>query len=204
MHRLLSRSLSAWVVPAFASVAFVAACTSLTEPGKKETYEKPAPPPAPVASAVADAAAPAPAPLVDAGPPVDAGPLEVKDSVVGKGVEAKEGDKVAVYYTGTFTDGKEFDSSKAHAPDGSKPDPFEFTLGQGQVIKGWDQGVKGMKVGGKRKLVIPPDLAYGPRGRPGIPPNSTLKFDVELLGINGSHLKGVDAGGIAKPKDAGK
>lgn len=191
MHRPLSRSLSVWALPAAASLAFVAACTSLTEPATKETYNKPPPPPpAASASAAVDAgAAPTPTVALDAGPAADAGTLEIKDTVVGKGAEAKDGDKVAVYYTGTFLDGKEFDSSKAHAPaDGGKPDPFEFVLGQGQVIKGWDQGVKGMKVGGKRKLVIPSDLAYGPRGRPGIPPSSTLKFDVELLGINGSHL----------------
>jgi FKBP-type peptidyl-prolyl cis-trans isomerase len=106
-------------------------------------------------------------------------PLQVKDIVVGKGVPAKAGDKVSVQYTGTLMDGKEFDSTKKR-----NNKPFEFVLGKGQVIKGWDQGVAGMKVGGKRKLIIPPDLAYGPRGHPPvIPPNSTLQFDVELQGI---------------------
>jgi peptidylprolyl isomerase len=92
-------------------------------------------------------------------------------------MQPKAGDTVVVNYTGTFTNGKVFDTSV-----GKKP--FEFKLGRGNVIKGWDEGVATMRVGGKRKLVIPPDLAYGPGGYPGvIPPNSTLTFVVELLNI---------------------
>ena len=103
--------------------------------------------------------------------------LQYRDLVVGKGPQPKDGDTVVVNYTGRFTNGKVFDTSV-----GKKP--FEFHLGRGEVIKGWDEGVASMHVGGKRKLVIPPDLAYGPGGYPGvIPPNSTLTFDVELLQI---------------------
>ena len=105
--------------------------------------------------------------------------LQIEDQVVGTGEEATAGKRVSVHYTGTFEDGRTFDSS---VPRG---EPFEFKLGAGQVIKGWDQGVAGMKVGGKRRLVIPSDLAYGSRGAGGvIPPNATLVFEVELLGVS--------------------
>jgi FKBP-type peptidyl-prolyl cis-trans isomerase len=105
--------------------------------------------------------------------------LAYKDEEVGSGEVAKAGQQVSVHYTGTFESGDKFDSSK------DRGQPFKFKLGAGQVIKGWDEGVAGMKVGGKRVLVIPPALAYGEGGIPGaIPPNSTLKFEVELLGIN--------------------
>ena len=105
-------------------------------------------------------------------------PLESVDLVVGQGDEAKSGKRVSVHYTGTLTNGKKFYSSL------DRGKPFSFTLGAGEVIKGWDQGVAGMKVGGKRKLTIPPELGYGARGFPGaIPPNSTLVFEVELVGI---------------------
>ena len=103
--------------------------------------------------------------------------LQMEDLVVGTGPEAKKGQTVSVHYTGWLTDGKKFDSSKDHGQ------PFSFALGRGQVIQGWDEGVVGMKVGGRRKLTIPPEMGYGNQGFPGaIPPNSTLVFEVELLG----------------------
>lgn len=104
--------------------------------------------------------------------------LQYQDLVVGSGVEAKAGDLVSVHYTGWLDDGAKFDSSL------DRGQPFEFTLGLGKVIQGWDEGVAGMKVGGKRKLIIPPDLAYGASGAGAvIPPNATLTFEVELLEI---------------------
>ena len=100
------------------------------------------------------------------------------DIRVGNGAMAKEGSHVRVHYTGWLTTGKKFDSSV----DGGKP--FDFTIGNGEVIKGWEEGVAGMKVGGKRQLRIPPALAYGAAGYPGaIPANATLIFDIQLLGV---------------------
>ena len=102
--------------------------------------------------------------------------LVYEEITVGTGVEAARGLRVTVHYTGWLTDGTKFDSSK------DRDDPFEFHLGQGQVIAGWDEGVAGMKVGGTRKLTIPPQLGYGARGAGGvIPPHATLVFEVELL-----------------------
>ncbi|MCB9539774.1 MAG: FKBP-type peptidyl-prolyl cis-trans isomerase [Myxococcales bacterium] len=104
--------------------------------------------------------------------------LKIEDLTVGSGAEAKAGDTVAVHYTGWLTNGTKFDSSK------DRGRPFSFPLGAGRVIRGWDEGVAGMKVGGHRKLTIPPELGYGAAGAAGvIPPHATLVFEVELLEI---------------------
>ncbi len=104
--------------------------------------------------------------------------LKYQDTVTGEGAEAAAGQKVSVHYTGWLENGSKFDSSK------DRNDPFQFNLGAGQVIRGWDEGVQGMKIGGTRKLTIPSELGYGARGAGGvIPPNATLIFEVELLDI---------------------
>ncbi|MBL6801038.1 MAG: FKBP-type peptidyl-prolyl cis-trans isomerase [Synechococcus sp. BS307-5m-G37] len=113
-------------------------------------------------------------------PEITASGLRITDLVVGTGAEASSGQTVVVHYRGTLEDGRQFDASY------DRGTPFSFPLGAGRVIKGWDEGVQGMKVGGKRKLVIPPDLGYGTRGAGGvIPPNATLIFEVELLEVKG-------------------
>lgn len=103
--------------------------------------------------------------------------LRFRDETVGTGAEATPGKRVTVHYTGTLESGDKFDSSR------DRDEPFTFGLGARQVIAGWDEGVSGMKVGGRRTLVIPPQLGYGSRGIGPIPPNSTLIFDVELLDV---------------------
>jgi hypothetical protein len=150
-----------WSLLVLSSLALCACSKGVPEPG--ESTFKPAPP-----------------------APVDPGPatLQTIDDVVGTGRSPKSGDVVRVHYTGTLMNGKKFDSSR------DRGTPFDFTLGQGQVIKGWDQGVVGMRVGGKRRLVIPQALGYGEAGSPpNIPPKAGLKFEIELLDVN--------------PKDAG-
>jgi peptidylprolyl isomerase len=114
-----------------------------------------------------------------AAPQTNGSGLMIEEVKVGDGALATKGKTVSVHYTGTLTNGTKFDSSL------DRGQPIQFLLGVGQVIKGWDQGIDGMKVGGKRKLTIPPELGYGARGTPGgpIPPNATLVFDVELVDV---------------------
>jgi hypothetical protein len=162
-----------------AAVALVAVLVSAgcgTAPAGPASHPPPGEPPS-VANGVVDAS-------VEAASTTSAGHDSVRtgvvseDLTVGAGDSAALGDHVTVHYTGTLPDGTEFDSSRKHNR------PLDFVLGGGQVIKGWDEGVVGMKVGGRRKLTIPPSLGYGVRGQPpSIPPNATLLFDVELLAI---------------------
>lgn len=138
------------------------ACSRVTEP---DPISRDLTPPAPAAT---------PTPAAAAAP----GELQKVDIKLGTGAEAVKGKKIKVHYTGTLTNGDKFDSSV------DRGEPFTFMLGAGEVIKGWDEGFAGMKVGGKRKLTIPYPMAYGEMGRPPkIPPKSTLIFDVELLGV---------------------
>ncbi|MDH5189060.1 MAG: FKBP-type peptidyl-prolyl cis-trans isomerase [Rhodospirillaceae bacterium] len=143
--------------------------------------------------------------IIGAGGPINAAEgeknknLKITDLKKGTGEEAIARSKVSVHYTGWLEDGSKFDSSL------DRGTPFKFTLGASEVIKGWDYGVEGMRVGGKRELVIPPELGYGPKGYPGaIPPNATLKFEVELMdvsapsftNINNAELKALLAKGV--------
>ena len=132
-------------------------------------------PSAPTAASAASTSAPM---KVTGAPTTTASGLQYWHIVVGTGETAKPGVNVQVHYSGFLTNGQKFDSSR------DRGEPFVFPLGAGQVIKGWDEGVAGMKVGGQRQLRIPPELGYGAAGAPGaIPPNATLIFDVELLGV---------------------
>lgn len=141
------------------AMAGLAACGSPLEPQNPSTPQ--------TTNAAADASANA----------AVADTIKITEIAAGEGAEAKEGDTVSVNYTGTLSDGTVFDASSTRGR------PIDFKLGAGQVIKGWDQGIAGMKVGGKRTLVIPPSLAYGERSRGKIPANSTLTFEVELVDI---------------------
>jgi FKBP-type peptidyl-prolyl cis-trans isomerase FkpA len=160
------------------ALAATTACTSLTQPPAPEQFAeaREGGAPAAVASAQPPASAQPSLPTRPVAPDEQMGMVTITP---GTGDVAKAGDRVSVHYVGTLlADGSKFDSSR------DRNQPFQFALGRGQVIKGWDQGVAGMKVGEKRKLVIPPSLAYGPRGRPGIPPSSTLVFEIEMLAVN--------------------
>jgi FKBP-type peptidyl-prolyl cis-trans isomerase len=164
MHRRL-------VVVSLLSLSSLVACRRIEEPDPKPKADPT--PSVSVTTMAAGSGAPAPGGAIS---PTELGKV---DTVVGTGAEAKAGDTVKVHYTGTLTNGTQFDSSVGK-------DPFTFKLGAGEVIKGWDQGVAGMKVGGKRKLTIGYELAYGEGGSPPtIPPKAPLLFDVELLSVNG-------------------
>ncbi|HMR79891.1 MAG TPA: FKBP-type peptidyl-prolyl cis-trans isomerase [Polyangiaceae bacterium] len=152
------------------SLPLLFACDKVPEP---ESRPRATATPEPVASAESSAA-----PELGAEAEAGTDKLQTEDVKVGKGAAAKKGDTVKVHYTGTLLDGTKFDSSR------DRDEPFQFTLGAGAVIQGWDEGIPGMKKGGQRKLTIPGPMAYGKRGSPPkIPPDATLQFDVELIEI---------------------
>jgi hypothetical protein len=169
-----------------ASLPFVAAglgCSKLTSPPEPEPISSDTITVAPIPRGSAPAAPtlhplPNRLPAASASAAEPAGQLKIDDLVVGKGPEVKNGDTISVHYVGTLLDGTKFDASRDH---GNQP----FTLQiPGRVIEGWNKGIPGMRVGGKRKLTIPPQMAYGPRGSPPrIPPNATLVFEIELMEI---------------------
>ena len=167
------RSLTGWL--ALAALIAVTGCqqqsgSSATSSSSTSSSTEAAPAPAPATQPTA-AASGAKEVSMPSG-------LKFVDLTVGDGAIAESGKSVSVHYTGWLTDGTKFDSSV------DRGQPFSFTLGAGQVIRGWDEGVAGMRIGGKRKLTIPSELGYGARGAGGvIPPNATLVFDVELLGV---------------------
>ncbi len=153
----------------------IAVGLSLLVAACREKVPEPEPPAKPPKIEASEPAAPAESAEPAAEPVTE---LKKEELVEGKGTAAKTGDTVKVHYTGTLLNGSKFDSSL------DRDEPFEFELGAGAVIKGWDEGVVGMKPGGKRKLTIPADMAYGKAGRPPkIPPNSPLVFEIELIEI---------------------
>ena len=169
----MSKSSSLLLIAAFAvavTAVFSVGCTQQDEP----------PQPSGTDSSAEDTATQEEA--TETAPPEETGEyvngVLVEDIVEGDGAVAQKGDTVSVHYTGTLEDGTKFDSSK------DRGQPFEFRIGQGRVIQGWEEGVPGMKVGGVRKLTIPPEMGYGARAVGPIPPNSTLVFEIELLAVN--------------------